>query len=240
MAIKELTGVSPQDMEGKGNLGRPNPPGVSVEEMQRILDELPREVLVPALNRMAEAQNENNILFNTSLEEFSRELAQKLNKTSALERDNQIPYTPSGDFHPATVLFVREQVEAHAAEDRLHISEEERKLGRLAERIAFSNPAGAFTPAPGVDFALTADSDVTLILNAPAIRGDRFLSMHGFLAIGSEGTADWGSGLMFADGRKPELAAGNCYLLEYFYHPRLPGLPESSGGRWSVRCTCFR
>ena len=62
MAIQmtALTGVSQQDMQGKGNVGRPNPPGVSPEEMQRILDELPREVLAPAISRLAAAQNDNN------------------------------------------------------------------------------------------------------------------------------------------------------------------------------------
>ena len=31
-------------MLGKGNVGRPDTPGVSTAEMQRIMDELPREV----------------------------------------------------------------------------------------------------------------------------------------------------------------------------------------------------
>lgn len=45
--------ISEADMAGKGNLGRADTPGVSAGEMQRILDELPREVLAPALNELA-------------------------------------------------------------------------------------------------------------------------------------------------------------------------------------------
>ena len=51
MAFERIT---EDDLQGKGNLGRPDTPGVDTTEMQRILDELPREVIAPALNRLAE------------------------------------------------------------------------------------------------------------------------------------------------------------------------------------------
>lgn len=51
MAFERIT---EDDLQGKGNLGRPDTPGVDTTEMQRILDELPREVIVPAFNRLAE------------------------------------------------------------------------------------------------------------------------------------------------------------------------------------------
>lgn len=51
MAFERIT---EDDLQGKGNLGRPDTPGVDTPEMQRILDELPREVIVPAFNRLAE------------------------------------------------------------------------------------------------------------------------------------------------------------------------------------------
>ncbi len=51
MSFKRIT---PEDLSGKGNLGRPDTPGVSTAEMQRILDEIPREVIVPAFNALAE------------------------------------------------------------------------------------------------------------------------------------------------------------------------------------------
>ena len=50
MAFRKIT---EGDMLGKGNVGRPDTPGVSTAEMQRILDELPREVLAPAFNELA-------------------------------------------------------------------------------------------------------------------------------------------------------------------------------------------
>ena len=51
MAFERIT---EDDLQGKGNLGRPDTPGVDTTEMQRILDELPREVIVPAFNRLTE------------------------------------------------------------------------------------------------------------------------------------------------------------------------------------------
>ena len=47
--------ITDTDTNGKGNLGRPDTPGVTTEEMQRILDELPREVLIPKFNALADA-----------------------------------------------------------------------------------------------------------------------------------------------------------------------------------------
>ena len=46
--------ILPQHLAGKGNVGRPDTPGVSAAEMQRILDEIPREVIVPAFNALVQ------------------------------------------------------------------------------------------------------------------------------------------------------------------------------------------
>ena len=45
--------ITENDLKGKGNIGRPDIPGVSTAEMQRILDELAREVIVPAFNELS-------------------------------------------------------------------------------------------------------------------------------------------------------------------------------------------
>ena len=50
----KLERITQEMMRGKGSVGRPDTPGVSTAEMQRILDELPREVLAPAMNRLAD------------------------------------------------------------------------------------------------------------------------------------------------------------------------------------------
>lgn len=52
--------IMPADLEGKGNLGKPDTPGVSTTEMQRILDEIPREVIVPAVNKLADQLEDAN------------------------------------------------------------------------------------------------------------------------------------------------------------------------------------
>lgn len=43
------------DMAGKGNMGQPDTPGVSADEMKRIMDELVREVVVPKFNKLVDA-----------------------------------------------------------------------------------------------------------------------------------------------------------------------------------------
>lgn len=50
MAFRKITTA---DMLGKGNVGRADTPGVSTAEMQRIMDELPREVIAPAFNELS-------------------------------------------------------------------------------------------------------------------------------------------------------------------------------------------
>jgi hypothetical protein len=52
MSLKKIT---EQDMQGRGNIGRPDNPNVSTAEMQRILDELPREVIAPIFNQVVDA-----------------------------------------------------------------------------------------------------------------------------------------------------------------------------------------
>ena len=49
MAFEKIT---QEELAGRGNLGKPDTPGVSTEEMQRILDEIPREVIVPKFNAL--------------------------------------------------------------------------------------------------------------------------------------------------------------------------------------------
>lgn len=52
MAFKKITDA---DVKDKGNVGRPDTPGVSTAEMQRIMDEIPREVIIPAFNALIDA-----------------------------------------------------------------------------------------------------------------------------------------------------------------------------------------
>lgn len=52
MAFRKITDA---DVKGKGNVGRPDTPGVSTAEMQRIMDEIPREVIIPAFNALIDA-----------------------------------------------------------------------------------------------------------------------------------------------------------------------------------------
>ena len=55
MAFKKITAA---DLQGKGNVGKPDTPGYSTAEMQRVMDEIPREVIVPAFNALVDAMTD--------------------------------------------------------------------------------------------------------------------------------------------------------------------------------------
>ena len=46
--------IEDSELVGKGNVGQPDTPGVSTSEMQRIMDEIPREIIVPAFNKLSD------------------------------------------------------------------------------------------------------------------------------------------------------------------------------------------
>ena len=50
MAFERITDA---DLQGKGVVGQPNNPGLSAVEMQKSVEQIPREVIVPAFNRLA-------------------------------------------------------------------------------------------------------------------------------------------------------------------------------------------
>lgn len=50
MAFERITDA---DLQGKGVVGQPNNPGLSTVEMQKSVEQIPREVIVPAFNRLA-------------------------------------------------------------------------------------------------------------------------------------------------------------------------------------------
>ncbi len=227
-----LLSISQQDMEGKGNLGRPNPPGVSVEEMQRILDELSREVIVPAYNAMVELQNQNNTVLWEKTQELQQQMELRPQLGQVLTLDNQQSYTPTQPYHPATKLFVEGQVEAHQQSDLYHITEEERRLGRLAGKNYRQQGADQFVPTEGTDWVMEIGAGESVTICPPATSGNRFPELRGYLQIGEDGAADWGEGFLFPDGIAPTFAVGGCYLLEFLYHP--------AAGKWCVRCTELR
>lgn len=56
-----FTKITESDLNGKGNIGKPDTPGVSTEEMQRILDEIPREVIVPKFNNLIDEMEDKDL-----------------------------------------------------------------------------------------------------------------------------------------------------------------------------------
>lgn len=55
-----FTRITDGDMKGKGVVGQANNPGLSTLEMQKSVEQIPREVIVPAFNRLAEQLEAEN------------------------------------------------------------------------------------------------------------------------------------------------------------------------------------
>ena len=49
--------ISDSDLQNKGNIGMPDTPGLSTADMQKKMDEIPREVIIPVLNDMIDGLN---------------------------------------------------------------------------------------------------------------------------------------------------------------------------------------
>ena len=49
-----FTKITPDELTGKGVIGQPAVPGLSVEEMQKSVEQIVREVAIPGVNRLAE------------------------------------------------------------------------------------------------------------------------------------------------------------------------------------------
>ena len=54
MAFKK---ISDSDLQNKGNIGMPDTPGLSTADMQKKMDEIPREVIIPVLNALIDGLN---------------------------------------------------------------------------------------------------------------------------------------------------------------------------------------
>ena len=110
MALKQIL---PADLQGKGNVGRPDTPGVSLEEMQRILDEIPREVIVPVFNDNMKAIDAE-LANRYTKEETSQQIDEKVVQVGAGDMAKAVydpkkigaPYLPEeGDASNTTVTF---------------------------------------------------------------------------------------------------------------------------------------
>lgn len=93
--------ITETDLAGKGNLGRPDIPGVSTAEMQRILDELSREVIVPAFNELS-GQVETAVNERYTKEEADKKLNEKAFEIGAGDMTKSV-YDPGNDGVNVTV-----------------------------------------------------------------------------------------------------------------------------------------
>lgn len=214
MAFERIT---EDDLQGKGNLGRPDTPGVDTTEMQRILDELPREVIVPAVNRLAE----------------------QLEAADAAASLGARPPEGLPEGTPATVQGVLEAMQAGAAEhaartDNPHAvtaaqtgaytkGETEEAIGRRVVEIGAGDMAQAvYDPARlGVDVTVQTYTHT------------RSGTVHNFAGSGANGralmTADVQAGDTFAVNGEPVTA----------YMGTESAAGAMAGSQWSGRWVSF-
>ena len=212
MAFERITDG---DMRGKGNLGRPDTPGVDTAEMQRILDELPREVIVPAFNRLAEqleAENAASALGASvpgSLPEGTPATVQgvleaALQKSEAHHKRTDNPHAVTA---AQTGAYTKEETEAAIGQRVVEIG-----AGDMARAIY--DPAGekrdvfaaireavsgaghmekavyaAKGEAGAVDRALTADTALAADDGVKVYTHTKSGSVHDFAGTGSNGRA---------------------------------------------------
>lgn len=214
MAFERIT---EDDLQGKGNLGRPDTPGVDTTEMQRILDELPREVIVPAFNRLAE-----------QLEAADAAASLGARPPEGLPEDT-----------PATAQGVLEAVQAGAAEhaartDNPHAvtaaqtgaytkAETEEAIGRRVVEIGAGDMAQAvYDPARlGVDVTVQTYTHT------------RSGTVHNFAGSGANGRA-----LMTADVRAGDTFAVNGEPVAAYMGTE-SATDAMAGSQWSGRWVSF-
>lgn len=214
MAFERIT---EDDLQGKGNLGRPDTPGVDTTEMQRILDELPREVIVPAFNRLAE----------------------QLEAAAAAASLGARPPEGLPEGTPATAQGVLEAMQAGAAEhaartDNPHAvtaaqtgaytkAETEEAIGRRVVEIGAGDMAQAvYDPARlGVDVTVQTYTHT------------RSGTVHNFAGSGANGRA-----LMTADVQAGDTFAVNGEPVTAYMGTESAG-DAMAGSQWNGRWVSF-
>ena len=63
--------ITEQDLANRGVKGLPDVPGLTTEEMQRKLEEIAREILIPKVNELVEGLNNANSNLNAKLDKLS-------------------------------------------------------------------------------------------------------------------------------------------------------------------------
>lgn len=135
MALNRITAA---DLAGKGNVGLPDTPGLSTEAMQRKLDELALDVIVPKFNGLVDAlaaqtgaadigaeggtiQEALNALERgkatvNALDALETRVeaaeTQKADKSEVLRKGSEEAYTPVGLYDPATKKYVDDTIVA--------------------------------------------------------------------------------------------------------------------------------
>lgn len=77
LLLKEIT---EEDLQGKGVIGQPDTPNLTALEMQKSVEQIPREVIIPAYNEAVSKLNSRHQITDQAFEMLSRQMDTKVDK----------------------------------------------------------------------------------------------------------------------------------------------------------------
>ena len=90
--------ITEQDLANRGVKGLPDVPGLTTEEMQRKLEEIAREILIPKVNELVEGLNNANSNLNTKLDKSGSDpLLINRNTAAVIEAYNNAAVVVAGN-----------------------------------------------------------------------------------------------------------------------------------------------
>ena len=251
--------ITDGDLLGKGNLGRPDTPGVDTAEMQRILDELPRELIVPAFNRLADQLETSDAAASLgavppeSLPEDTPATVQGVLEAALNKNDEHIGRTdnPHAVTAAQTGAYTKEETDAAISQRVTEIGagdmaravydptgQKRDVLAAIGEAVAgaghMEKSVYAASGEPGaVDRALRADSALAADDGVKVYTHTKSGTVHNFAGSGANGraklTADVQAGDTFTVNGVPVAA----------YVGADSAADAMAGGAWNGRWVSF-
>ena len=158
--------ITEQDISGRGVVGLADTPRLDTAAMQHKFDELALDVIIPKYNELASALTGDSWAqsIGSGQDTLAAALAERALRAEVLTRTNSEPFTPGGDYAPATKKYVDDYVKAIGAGDMqksTYDSDGDGTVNRAdaaadAERLGGLLPAGYARAPIAFTAALTA------------------------------------------------------------------------------------
>lgn len=123
--METLVKILPADLTGKLHVGQPDSPTLGTLEMQTLMD-AHANTIDAKFNAMVDAQNANNAL--------------------VLPKGGTTPFTPTGDYDPATKKYVQDSLNASGSvtPEQIALINQIPEIKANAELYLYKNYGGAF------------------------------------------------------------------------------------------------